>query len=261
MTKPYTFAFNQFCTRRLAIGTKLLVSIALCYMLLLPAIAGARQTESTDDVKASAKNVVDMLVSKNFSGVRGRFNDSLKATLSESRIRQTWQSVVKQAGAFKKQLDPQSQKDERGLDVVEVKCVFANRSAIVRIIFDSEKKINGLWIVPEMTQNTNSTASDEVVSAAKKATDMMANDNFTGLWQWFNPAMKKNLSEAQIRSKWQNMLKSVGSFKNQLDAEFQKDEGYPIADVRCQFENAVMIVRVSIDQEGHIGGLWLLPGR
>jgi hypothetical protein len=54
-----------------------------------------------------------------------------------------------------------------------------------------------------------------------------------------------------------HVMMHLGPFKAIQSA--RKDSDLDRVDVRCQFENGPMIVRVAFDAAGKISGLWMLP--
>ena len=255
MRKAFTLRCNLVYGEYLETRPKLFVTIALC-AFFFPAVAGAQSISPPTGVKESARSIVNLLVKENFSGVRSRFSEVLKDKLSESQIREGWKSVTSQLGDFKKQQDALAKRDQ-GFDVIDIRCEFEKASVIVRVVFDAQGLIDGLWVAPE---TASAGASGEAISAAKRVVEMLVRENFSGVRQWFNSQMKGGLSEAELQSTWQKMITQVGPFKNQIDIRSQKEPVFQVVDVRCQFEKAVVIVRVSFDPQGQIGGLWLLPG-
>jgi hypothetical protein len=69
----------------------------------------------------------------------------MQANLNKSQLQSVWQQTIQTFGAFSQTLV--AQKVDM-LDMVGVKCLFANKTAILNVSFDADNNVSGLWIVP-----------------------------------------------------------------------------------------------------------------
>jgi hypothetical protein len=97
--------------------------------------------------KAKAKEAVDIIVSEDIPRLRNRFSEQLQVQLSEQRIREIWAIVVLDVGAFRKQVSSQYARVDQQ-DVVAVRCEFERGFAQIRVTFDQQNKIVGLYFYP-----------------------------------------------------------------------------------------------------------------
>lgn len=67
--------------------------------------------------------------------------------MSEAQLGELWPSLVKKVGAFER-VERTSHEVKGKFDVVRVTCKFAGATLDVKVVFDQEAKISGLWIVP-----------------------------------------------------------------------------------------------------------------
>lgn len=116
---------------------------------LPPGNTGVPPPPPDDDIrfKAAAKEVVDMMAAENFAGVREKFNAQMQSVLSEAKLRDGWAALKSGVGNFQRQLESQHARDS-GFDVVEVMTEFERSKVRVRVTYDSESKIAGLWLGP-----------------------------------------------------------------------------------------------------------------
>ena len=73
----------------------------------------------------------------------------------------------------------------------------------------------------------------------------------------FNDQMKERMPTDRLEASWMHVMMHLGPFKNIRAA--RKDPEFDSVDVRCEFENGPMIVRIAFDPSGKIEGLWMLP--
>jgi hypothetical protein len=102
-------------------------------------------TLTTVQMESAARSVVDKLSGADYAGVEGRFNAFMKGNLNQGQLQAVWQQTLQTFGVFG-QIQVAQKVDM--LDLVEVKCSFANKIAILRVQFDADNNVSGLWIVP-----------------------------------------------------------------------------------------------------------------
>jgi hypothetical protein len=67
--------------------------------------------------------------------------------LPEARLRTTWQDTVKQFGPYQKQLRTRT-KEQAGYHAVLVTCQFERATLDVKVVYDAQNRVTGLWLVP-----------------------------------------------------------------------------------------------------------------
>lgn len=87
------------------------------------------------------------MVKGDFDTVAARFNAKMREALSTDRLRTTWTTLEGQVGTFQKQSGATTSQ-QNGFDIVVIACAFANASLDVRVAYDADDKIAGLFIVP-----------------------------------------------------------------------------------------------------------------
>jgi len=99
------------------------------------------------EVTRAGKDFVELLAKEDFAGAVGRFDDTMRIALPEGKLRETWQTLQAQAGAFQKQLGVTETK-LAGYDVVLVTCQFKQMVLDAKVVFDTNAKVAGLFFVP-----------------------------------------------------------------------------------------------------------------
>lgn len=110
-------------------------------------ISQERKAMESSDLVSTAQEVVELLASGNFLRAESYFDDAMKAALPPEKLRETWNAIVAQAGAFKRQVRTRTEK-RGGYDVVIITCEFARANVETQIVFDSAKRIAGLFFAP-----------------------------------------------------------------------------------------------------------------
>lgn len=94
-----------------------------------------------------AISYADKLIHKDYEGMVAGFDGTMKSALTASTLKTTWEGLEKQAGAFKKRAGSRAV-PLAGSQVVYVTCVFEKASLDIKIVFNTQKQISGLWIIP-----------------------------------------------------------------------------------------------------------------
>ena len=75
------------------------------------------------------------------------FDPTMMKALPEARLRAGWQDAVKQVGPFQKQLKARTV-EQAGHRIVLVTCQFEHGALDVKVVYDGQNRVAGLWLVP-----------------------------------------------------------------------------------------------------------------
>lgn len=76
----------------------------------------------------------------------------------------------------------------------------------------------------------------------------------------FDATMKKALPEEKLRDTWRALLQQAGEFKKQLGTRILQIGGFDVVFVTCEFDRAVIDVKIAFNAAGQIAGLFFVPG-
>ena len=125
---------------------KLAVGFAILFVVCFVACDQGQQA-GTLDVTGPGRQFVEMLASGNYAGVFAAFDGTMKSAMPEDKIAEAWQSLQLQVGPFQK-IAEVSQKKEQGFDVAYVTCDFEKGKVNVKVVYNANKEVSGLWFVP-----------------------------------------------------------------------------------------------------------------
>ena len=91
--------------------------------------------------------IVNLLVDQQFEQVTENFDETMKTELPVEKLQEAWDSATSQLGSFEKQLGIQTE-NEMGYDVTFVTCEFEGGYMDVKIAYNNEGQISGLFLVP-----------------------------------------------------------------------------------------------------------------
>ncbi len=95
----------------------------------------------------AGREFVALLADGEFADAVARFDETMKAALSEKKLKAAWEDVVAQAGAFLAQAGVRIEKVQV-YDIVVVTCRFENAPFDVRVVLDASRRVAGLFFAP-----------------------------------------------------------------------------------------------------------------
>jgi dienelactone hydrolase len=107
---------------------------------------GADEPTKTD-LTPRAGEFMDQLSKEDFAGAVKTFDATMLKVMPAEKLKETWQALIKQVGAFQKQTGMRVEQKGK-YDIVHVTCEFAKSPLDARVVFDKEKKIAGLFFAP-----------------------------------------------------------------------------------------------------------------
>jgi len=125
------------------------LAVVLLAVLACVALTNARAASQAESKEPTilAKEFVELLVEGQFSKATENFDATMKKSLPADKLAETWRSTTGQAGLFKQQLGVREEKF-LGSDIVLVTCEFEKGPLDVKVVYNSERKVSGLWFLP-----------------------------------------------------------------------------------------------------------------
>jgi hypothetical protein len=138
----------------------------------------------------------------------------------------------------------------RELAAVLVPCRFERNTLVVRVVFDADHAVAGLFIQPY---------TDAVVSAAIRFVDLLAHGQFTEAHASFDSTMKQALPVAELEASWKKAIAEAGPFEARADTTVSSVGGHSVVRVVCRFREKPLVVQIAYDREGRVAGLFYRP--
>jgi hypothetical protein len=213
---------------------------------------GRAQSQSPDDIRLSiTKNVMDEISQDELASVRDQFSPDLKDSLTESEMRVEITELMKVAGAFQKQIS-QTTRTMQGKPIYVSRCQFEKFKVELKLVFNDDNQITDVWLLP-----VSDLTAENMEAMAKEIPVLLRQERFDEVNAQFDDRMKATMPTERLHESWLHVVSHLGPFKSIRVA--RKDPEFDAVDVRCEFENGPMIVRIAFDPAGKIGGLWMLP--
>ncbi len=99
------------------------------------------------DLEAAARYFTGLLADGKYSEAAAMFDPQMAAAFPVAKLKATWEEVIRNVGALKgiKEVRLTS---EMGYRIAYVACDFARNPLDMKVVFDAQGRIAGLWFVP-----------------------------------------------------------------------------------------------------------------
>ncbi len=148
------------------------VIIPLLALLLLAAVRPA--FSQTGNVK-SAREVIMMLDKGKYTEVISRFDSTMMKAAPEGRLRTIWTSLIDQTGKLRQELGDTAFR-YGGYDIVIVTCKFEKSELDVKVVFDKNSKVAGLFFAPHVETSKESGSGGASPSDSLKSVPYVSKD-------------------------------------------------------------------------------------
>jgi hypothetical protein len=125
---------------------KSIISIVALLTLISPANSLLAK-DGDEEVVAKGKVVAQQLFDGNYDEIRKQLSNMMKEKLTVDLMKQTMDQVRAGAGKFNKMTDAKPSKTKKH-QMVDVRCDCDEVDVNVRVAYDGEGKIDGLWVTP-----------------------------------------------------------------------------------------------------------------
>jgi hypothetical protein len=92
-----------------------------------------------------ANDVYDNLKVGSYDKVTSYFNETLLLYLDSKKLEQTWTSIIGQVGALETKLEVSANEPTK---TVYVKCKFEKTPLYLKLVFDQDSKVAGIFFLP-----------------------------------------------------------------------------------------------------------------
>ncbi|MHC4575168.1 MAG: DUF3887 domain-containing protein [Planctomycetota bacterium] len=97
--------------------------------------------------KTPDNEFVELLAGGQFANAVESMDENMKKVLPPQKLEQAWKATLTQMGDFKKQIGARTEK-QMGFDIVFVTCEFANGPLDVKLSYDNNNRVAGLYFTP-----------------------------------------------------------------------------------------------------------------
>ncbi len=121
----------------------LLILITLC-------IGAATNAQDTRKIEIS-KSVITEFQKKEYTKIVLTFDETMKNALPAEKLKQVWEGLIAQCGSYQKYTAITEGKIQ-DYDIVYVLCHFEKVNLKMKLVFNSQNKVAGMFFIPENQQ-------------------------------------------------------------------------------------------------------------
>ena len=222
-----------------------LLALLAAASLLVGAFSPLRASAASGpSLTTTAATVVSLVAKGDVAAAERYFSPALQAAAPAARVRQIWQRLTAQLGAFERQTGAQEQATG-GVQSVFVHCLFTRATADLVISFDSAGKVGGLHVAN--IQPTGPLATKRAPGITPKAALIRVLTRRPLQASWFAPSFLLVVSVGQIAQGIAGITTQLGPYKSLAALP---DGGY-----RVQCRDGTVEGRIHLDSQGRIDGL------
>src|ERR1700688_1565084 len=133
-------------------------------LLALSSVVSAQGSAGQDYVGA-AKHLITELSQRHFDEASKQFDGDMARALPKGKLEETWNGLLRQVGDFEQIITTRNQ-EIQGYQVVFVTCAFVKGVLDVKVVFDRQGQIGGLYFVPPQ-RNASAWSPPEYVQGAR----------------------------------------------------------------------------------------------
>ena len=94
-----------------------------------------------------SKEILNHLVAGEYEEVSSHFDDKVKASLSTEQLKQVWEGLAQQVGAFQSSKGMTTE-ESQGYQVVTNKLEFEKSTIGLRLAYNEDNQVSGFFLVP-----------------------------------------------------------------------------------------------------------------
>ncbi len=127
--------------------SKPITALAVTYLIAVAVEFAPAQETGGADLKAQARQFVEQLNSGQYDQAVKGFDATMTGAMPANKLRDAWQSLPPRAGVFREIVGVTMVK-KGDFDIAVVTCRFEKGNLDVKVVYDTEGKISGLWFSP-----------------------------------------------------------------------------------------------------------------
>ncbi|UCC23521.1 MAG: DUF3887 domain-containing protein [Planctomycetota bacterium] len=207
---------------------------------------------------APTNQFVELLTGGQFPAATETFDETMKNALPPEKLQELWESTVAQMGNFKSQLGTRTEKQD-DFNIVLVTCEFENGALDVKVVYNAENQVAGLFFTPTPPQVLQSYQPGAEPSGQQTPFIEIADPNTTGVIRIAeklkakldNVAGTANATAAQLedlQNRFDDAM-AVSFEKEQTLLAEKKKYQQQVNDIKQDYDQLQELMRQTTDQQ------------
>jgi hypothetical protein len=196
-----------------------------------------------------ARGFVDDLAAHRFPAASARFDEAMRAAISDDKLTQAWTATEEAAGAFQG-VDAASVTADGKLQLVRLTARFARGRRELKLALGDQDRVAGFFIAP---------LAEDLEVLARALIDQLARGEFVAATGAFDATMAGALPPTKLGAVWGQILTQAGAFGGVESVKLTQAQGHWNELLTCRFAKASLVARVVFDGNARIAGLFFVP--
>ncbi len=219
------------------------------------AVSTPPTTTPAEDHELRTRALIAQMAAGDFRGACTDFNARMTKGLGPSELAAAWASIVK-AGSFSGITGLRTEQTN-GFQVVVARTHFGSTPIDIRVSFDTEDKIGGLFFKPAKEEATTSSQRD---ATARSFLAQLSSGAFDEATRSFDATMTSAMSAKQLEELWRGVEKRFGGFQTVKGVRLVPVGAFIAAKTACTYSNGVATWTIALDGKNHVAGIQIAAG-
>lgn len=136
-------------SRTRSLASAVLVILVIIALGLFAGCGNKQEPSTADDLQTRARAMVEAIASGDYDTPVRDFDATMRKEMPAGTLQQAWESLLGRTGPFQSVTTTRVE-SAGGYEAVFVTCRFADASLNVKLVFDADGKVAGLFFVPVM---------------------------------------------------------------------------------------------------------------
>jgi len=205
--------------------------------------------QSNAPVEVRAQNFVGELARGDWDHPQTVFDAAMSSAMPAAKLHALWGVLEDAAGSFGG-IEGAHVQARHDLQVVLVTCKFERIRKVLRVVFDNDNKLTGLFYEP-VPEDVEAKTRSLVTAAAHGSYDLASRD--------FGDVMKNALPPSKFAETWKAVEQKVGAWQTVEQIELKPEQGFWSSLATSRFERERLVVKVVYDARDEVTGLFFQP--
>lgn len=204
---------------------------------------------SSSPAEARARAFVEELARADWEHPRTPFDATMTNAMPATRLRELWENLEHDSGAFQG-VEATSSRAQAGHQIAIVTCRFERLRKTLRVVFDGETKVAGLFHGP-VPEDIEAKTRALIEATSQGKLDVAVRD--------FGKDMRAALPPASLGAVWRQLEGKAGRLKTIHEVELHPASGAWASLATAELERESIVVKVVYDARNEIVGLFFEP--
>ena len=202
-----------------------------------------------DAVEERARAFINELATARWEHPATPFNATMARLVPAAKLHAMWAELEDAGGPFVR-VTAVARERKDDLQIAKVTCAFQRLRKVVRVVFDGDSRVTGLFHGP---------VPEDIEAKSRSLIDALARADYDGASRDFGANMKTALPPSALAGAWAATLRQAGPWQSIEGIELRAERGHWLSLATAHFERDRMLIKIAYDVREEIVGLFFVP--